>query len=193
MKRQEWNGFTGGLWEDEIDVRNFIQKNYTLYERRRRVFWPAPPQRTLRGAGPSVRICCAEEHEERRRCWTWRPTRRSAAPAFWPRATSDKDKRGHRGPADRRAPEAGLSIPFGGMRMVQAQPAKPTAMQFRPQDRARSSAIPQDPQRGRILRLHPPRSAQPATQACSPVCPTPTAAAASSATTAGWPCTASTG
>ena len=29
MKRQEWNGFVGGLWEDEIDVRNFIQKNYT--------------------------------------------------------------------------------------------------------------------------------------------------------------------
>ena len=26
MKRQEWNGFVGGLWEDEIDVRNFIQK-----------------------------------------------------------------------------------------------------------------------------------------------------------------------
>ena len=31
MKRQEWNGFIGGLWEDEIDVRNFIQKNYTPY------------------------------------------------------------------------------------------------------------------------------------------------------------------
>ena len=31
MKRQEWNGFVGGLWEDEIDVRNFIQKNYTPY------------------------------------------------------------------------------------------------------------------------------------------------------------------
>ena len=31
MKRQEWNGFTGGLWQDEIDVRNFIQKNYTPY------------------------------------------------------------------------------------------------------------------------------------------------------------------
>ena len=31
MKRQEWNGFQKGLWEDEIDVRNFIQKNYTPY------------------------------------------------------------------------------------------------------------------------------------------------------------------
>ena len=32
MKRQEWNGFQKGLWEDEIDVRNFIQKNYTVYD-----------------------------------------------------------------------------------------------------------------------------------------------------------------
>ncbi len=31
MKHQEWNGFVGGLWEHEIDVRGFIQKNYTPY------------------------------------------------------------------------------------------------------------------------------------------------------------------
>ena len=27
-----WNGFTEGRWQREIDVRSFIQKNYTLYE-----------------------------------------------------------------------------------------------------------------------------------------------------------------
>src|SRR6478672_8915281 len=27
-----WNGFTGGLWQKEIDVRDFIQQNYTPYE-----------------------------------------------------------------------------------------------------------------------------------------------------------------
>lgn len=27
-----WNGFHEGRWQREIDVRNFIQKNYTLYE-----------------------------------------------------------------------------------------------------------------------------------------------------------------
>ena len=32
MKQQEWNGFVPGVWEDEIDVRGFIQKNYTPYE-----------------------------------------------------------------------------------------------------------------------------------------------------------------
>jgi len=30
--RAEWNGFTGGNWEKFIDVRDFIQKNYTPYE-----------------------------------------------------------------------------------------------------------------------------------------------------------------
>lgn len=29
---EEWNGFAGGKWQREVNVRNFIQKNYTLYE-----------------------------------------------------------------------------------------------------------------------------------------------------------------
>ncbi len=30
--RQEWTTFKGGIWEKEINVRDFIQKNYTPYE-----------------------------------------------------------------------------------------------------------------------------------------------------------------
>lgn len=30
--KQEWNGFKGGIWEREINVRDFIQKNFTVYE-----------------------------------------------------------------------------------------------------------------------------------------------------------------
>ena len=30
--RSEWNTFNGGVWEREINVRDFIQKNYTLYD-----------------------------------------------------------------------------------------------------------------------------------------------------------------
>ena len=26
--RPEWRNFTGGAWETEVDVRDFIQKNY---------------------------------------------------------------------------------------------------------------------------------------------------------------------
>ena len=31
MKFEQWNGFTDGAWTDSIDVRGFIQKNYTPY------------------------------------------------------------------------------------------------------------------------------------------------------------------
>ena len=30
--REEWQGFKGGVWQDSIDVRDFIQQNYTPYE-----------------------------------------------------------------------------------------------------------------------------------------------------------------
>ena len=30
--RQEWTGFVKGIWEKEINVRDFIQKNYTPYD-----------------------------------------------------------------------------------------------------------------------------------------------------------------
>lgn len=32
MSEQAWHGFNGGKWETEIDVRDFIQRNYTPYE-----------------------------------------------------------------------------------------------------------------------------------------------------------------
>ncbi|HIZ46798.1 MAG TPA: formate acetyltransferase, partial [Candidatus Olsenella pullistercoris] len=33
MSQQEaWAGFVGGNWEHEIDVRDFIQRNYTPYD-----------------------------------------------------------------------------------------------------------------------------------------------------------------
>lgn len=32
MKFEEWNGFNQGIWEKEINVRDFIQRNYTPYD-----------------------------------------------------------------------------------------------------------------------------------------------------------------
>src|SRR4029453_4943278 len=32
QKDSPWRGFRGGLWQKEIDVRDFIQQNYTPYE-----------------------------------------------------------------------------------------------------------------------------------------------------------------
>lgn len=31
MKHENWNGFSNGIWQDEINVRNFIQTNYKEY------------------------------------------------------------------------------------------------------------------------------------------------------------------
>ena len=31
MNHENWNGFVSGVWQDEINVRDFIQKNYTEY------------------------------------------------------------------------------------------------------------------------------------------------------------------
>ena len=28
--RSEWTGFVGGKWEEQVDVRDFIQRNYTF-------------------------------------------------------------------------------------------------------------------------------------------------------------------
>ena len=32
MTHKNWEGFTGGAWQEEIDVRDFIQKNYCEYK-----------------------------------------------------------------------------------------------------------------------------------------------------------------
>ena len=32
MKFEQWNGFNAGDWQSEINVRDFIQHNYTPYE-----------------------------------------------------------------------------------------------------------------------------------------------------------------
>lgn len=32
MNHENWNGFKGGAWQDEINVRDFIQQNYRAYE-----------------------------------------------------------------------------------------------------------------------------------------------------------------
>ena len=31
MKHENWNGFNAGVWQDEINVRDFIQSNYKEY------------------------------------------------------------------------------------------------------------------------------------------------------------------
>ena len=32
MKHENWKGFIEGNWQNDIDVRDFIQRNYTPYD-----------------------------------------------------------------------------------------------------------------------------------------------------------------
>ena len=43
--RPEWKDFVGGKWENEVNVRDFIQKNYHPYEGDE-AFLAAPTQNT---------------------------------------------------------------------------------------------------------------------------------------------------
>ena len=45
--REQWTGFKGGVWQEEINVRDFIQKNYVLYEGNEDFLAP-PTQRTTK-------------------------------------------------------------------------------------------------------------------------------------------------
>ena len=97
MKRQEWNGFQKGLWEDEIDVRNFIQKNYTPYGGDGS-FLCGPTQRTL-DVRKKFEDLLRQEHQNGGALKVDTETVITVT-SFGPGY--------HRGFADRRAPEAGL-------------------------------------------------------------------------------------
>ena len=32
VQREQWNGFKGRIWKEEVNTRDFIQNNYTHYE-----------------------------------------------------------------------------------------------------------------------------------------------------------------
>ena len=59
MEHNSWQGFVGGSWKDTIDVRNFIQTNYCMYEGDMS-FLEGPTDRT-RGIMEKVRALLALE------------------------------------------------------------------------------------------------------------------------------------
>lgn len=65
-----WEGFTAGAWQSRIDVRDFIQKNYTPYGGDEAFLAPATPRtqahytipRTVRELQPAWHRLAAEIH-----------------------------------------------------------------------------------------------------------------------------------
>ena len=47
MEHVNWNGFVSGDWKNEINVRDFIQKNYKEYLGDSEFLSPATEERTI--------------------------------------------------------------------------------------------------------------------------------------------------
>lgn len=81
---EQWNGFDGSLWKEEVNVRDFIQKNYKPYDGDEH-FLAGPTDATNKLWG--VLQGLQKKSAPRAAFWIW--TRRSC-PALLPmsRATS---------------------------------------------------------------------------------------------------------
>ena len=183
---KEWQGFKPGAWTESIDVRDFIQHNYTPYSGNEE-FLSGPSQRTLR-LWDELKVLLKREidnggvldaDEEVVSSIT------SHKPGY-----IDKELEVVVG-LQTDAPLKRALMPFGGLRMAQQalesygfKMCEKTADIFKKIRKTHNEGV---------FDAYPSAPGRPATPACSPACRTPTAGGGSSGTTAGLPCTASTG
>ena len=73
----QWDGFEGRLWKEEVNVRDFIQNNYTPYEGDES-FLAGPTEATDRLWG--FYRGCRRRREPRAVSWTWIPILCPASP-----------------------------------------------------------------------------------------------------------------
>ena len=67
---EQWEGFEGRIWKEEVNVRDFIQKNYTPYDGDES-FLAGPTEATDKLWGALQKL--QKEEAPRAACWTWRP------------------------------------------------------------------------------------------------------------------------
>ena len=180
-----WEGFRPGLWQKEINVRDFIQQNYTPYEGDASFLAPATPrtQEIWKKLNGAVRRRAQEERA--RRLADSRIDHRACAGLHRPR------QRDHRRAADRGAAEARH---HAERRVTGWWPrrSRPTATRPIPTWWRRSRSIARRttmPCSMRTRRM----SGAAAARTSSPDCRMPTDAAGSSAITGACRCTASIG
>ena len=67
---EQWEGFEGRIWKEEVNVRDFIQKNYTPYDGDES-FLAGPPRRPTNCG----ELCRSSRRKSapRAACWIWRP------------------------------------------------------------------------------------------------------------------------
>ena len=182
---QEWQGFKPGAWTESIDVRDFIQNNYTPYSGNEE-FLSGPSQRTLR-LWEELKVLLKREIDNGGVLDADQEVVSSIV-SHKP-GSIDKELEVVVG-LQTDAPLKRALMPFGGLRMAQQalesygfKMCEKTADIFNKIRKTHNRAFSTPT---------PPTSAPPAPPASSPDFRTPTAAAASSGTTAAWPCTART-
>ena len=64
---EQWNGFKGSIWKEEVNVRDFIQKNYKPYDGDES-FLVGPTEAT-------DKLCrsCRRKSAPRAASWIWTP------------------------------------------------------------------------------------------------------------------------
>ena len=65
---KQWEGFEGRIWKEEVNTRDFIQKNYTPYDGDESFL--APPMLPTSCGAPCR--SCRRKSVPRAACWTWR-------------------------------------------------------------------------------------------------------------------------
>ena len=65
----QWEGFQGRIWKEEVNTRDFIQKNYRPYSGDEASL-PAPPKQPISFGG----LCrfCRKKSAPRAAFWIWR-------------------------------------------------------------------------------------------------------------------------
>ena len=147
-RRIAWRGFHVGLWQKEIDVRDFIQQNYDAL-RRRRVVPRARDARARRSIWDTLTGAVRRGAEEGR-------ARRLADPRARSRrtrpATSTASTRSSSACRPTRRSSA-RSCRTAGFRMVRRR-AQDLRLRARSARGRGVHEVPQDPQRGGVRRLH---------------------------------------
>ena len=141
-----WRGFSGGAWQTRVNVRDFIQRNYTPYEGDG-AFLQGPTERT-QGIWQKLQPLLAEEREKGILDVSQVPSSILAhAPGYIDKANEiivglQTD-----------APLKRAIMPFGGWRVVAAS-LEVLRLQAGRDGRRDLHQVPQDPQRRRIRCLH---------------------------------------
>jgi formate C-acetyltransferase len=141
-----WHGFTPGVWQTGVNVRDFIQCNYTPYEGDS-AFLQGPTSRT-RNLWQQLLPLLAQEREKGVLDVSQAP---SGILAHGP-GYIDKDHEIIVG-LQTDAPLKRAIMPFGGWRVVEAS-LSGVRLHAGPASRGDLHQVPQDAQRRRVRRLH---------------------------------------